>query len=173
MWGSVCLAEWHVSLIRGLWWHHRWFMYMYQCPSNRRTVLPRWVTDIILRQHQFSPFNCFNFFSFDFTAFYYCVWQTDYIHGFCLQITLYKCNGTDETREVRIHLQAFINKQSNHRQGQNTSKRVWHRQDTRVGHAWVFHRRTISRELEKRGSLITWAIIQTRYTQSPNRRDKG
>ncbi len=78
-------------------------------PTDSSAKVSHWH---ILRQHQFSPFNCFNFFSFDFTAFYYCVWQTDYIHGFCLQITLYKCNGTDETREVRIHLQAFINKQS-------------------------------------------------------------
>ncbi len=46
--------------------------------------------------------------------------------------------------------------------GSNNSKRVWHEQDTRVilGQAWIFNRWTISRGLDQRGNLITWAVVQ-------------
>ncbi len=47
------------------------------------------------------------------------------------------------------------------------------RQRVILGQAWVFDRQTISRGLEKRGSQITWAIIQTSYNQSPNGETKG
>ncbi len=39
-------------------------------------------------------------------------------------------NGVNETWVVRIHVQAFINKQSKTQAGSINSKQVWHGQDT-------------------------------------------